>query len=64
MRVKCVPSRRLSFLAAAMSVMSALVWIAPALIMNNLALWCSVGPPFLALAVVFYLRDRRIPAPV
>jgi len=62
MRIKSVPSRRLSFLAAATSVVAALAWIAPALILNNFAVWCVAGPPFIALAVVFYLRGRRIPS--
>ncbi len=61
MRIQCVPSRRLSFLAAVMGLGAALVWIAPAVVLRNPALWLAGGVPFLGLAVVFYLRGRRIP---
>lgn len=60
MRVKCVPSRRLSFVAAGSGFIASAVWLVPAIHLSMPSLWFMGGAPFMMLGVVFYLRGRRI----
>lgn len=61
MRIKCVPSRRLSFVAAGAGFVASAVWLVPAVALGMPSLWAIGGAPFMMLGVVFYLRGRRIP---
>ena len=61
MFIKCVPSRRMSFVAAAMSLVGSVVWLAPAIVLKSPGIWVAAGVPQLMVAIVFYLRGSRIP---
>ena len=61
MFIKCVPSRRMSFIAAAVSLVGSVVCLAPAIVLNSPGIWVAAGVPQLMVAIVFYLRGSRIP---
>jgi hypothetical protein len=62
MWIRCVPSRRLSFLAAEFGVLASIAWLVLTIVLNQPSLWAAGGAPVLLRGVLFHLRTKRISA--